>query len=227
MIHRNFRRPAAALLACVPLCLTATSSYAETPAPSRSWKPYLTVQVEGNALLPTDLTGTAEVGSGDINFGPGLGAGGALGLRLDSGLRLETEIMYRTTFIDDARLGDGQAFDGGAYSSLSFGLNVLGEFPVHAVEGLAAFAGAGAVYVQEADIDLERENASTTFQTSTFGAQLIAGGRYEVNDYFYVESSLRWLVTADATLKDPEADQDRLAVPYSPLSLTLGVGVTF
>ena len=182
------------LAAWVTLTASAFAATAQASESSRTWQPYFTVQVEGNALLGTDLSGTDQVGNGDISFDPGFGVGGALGLRFATGFRVETELMYRT-LVD--------------------------------LEDFTSFAGAGAVFVQEADIDLERNDDSVSFQTSSFGAQLIAGGRYALNDYFYVESSLRWMIMGDNTLKSSSAPERRLVAAYAPISLSVGLGATF
>ena len=102
---------------------------------------------------------------------------------------------------------------------------MLSELDLFGVEGASTFVGGGPVFVQEVDIDLEGADVSTTLQNRSVGVQALLGARYALNDTFYLESALRWMVLFDGKLES--TDGDVLVAPYAPISLTLGAGVEF
>jgi hypothetical protein len=194
-------------------------------AQTRAVRPYLTVQGGGNVLLPTDVDGT--LGEGDARFTAGWDAGGAIGLRFFERWRLEAELTYRTTKLRDADVPELGAFGAGGFSSLSIAVNALAQFQPFERDELRVFIGFGAVWIQEIDIDFQRDGeGEVSFEDfSRPGLQSIVGLRYQPVERFFLEGSVRVLRAFDVDLTSSTREGERLDLGYDVVALTLGVGV--
>jgi opacity protein-like surface antigen len=117
-------------------------------------------------------------------------------------------------------LSDGQQFDEGNYASNVFYLNGIYQLPK--VGGLEPYVGAGLIWMQEVDIDLERNGVETSFDSQgDIGFQLLAGAKLPLSKHWAVSGELRYGRVSGIDLGSIRG------LNYNPLTVQIGVTYSF
>lgn len=117
-------------------------------------------------------------------------------------------------------LADGQQFPDGNYASNTFYLN--GLFHFNQVRDFEPYLGAGLVWVQEIDIDLERNGVETSFDSQgDVGFALMAGVNYDLNNSWSINSEVRYTRVGGLDLGSVRD------LEYNPVTLQLGLRYRF
>ncbi|MEM1249351.1 MAG: porin family protein [Acidobacteriota bacterium] len=145
------------------------------------------------------------------------------GYRFGNGLRLEGELLYRSSDVNRIEFPDRRVEDGN-YASLSLAANVYYDFLRS--RRLRPYVGLGVVWVEEVDIDLEEPGSERSFATDGSGAQFMAGVQWDVSRRWTLDLQLR---TFDAGEVEMEAeDGPGVAIAdYAPVDLQLGLRFRF
>ncbi len=202
---------------------------ATVPALASDTGPYLTLSGGVSGLAGQDLAYTAPgvATSGRLSPDAGFATGGAFGYRFAGPWRLEAEFMYRTADHDGLRLPGVGNLAPGNFASTAAALNALYEFDLFGSPKVRSFAGLGAVWLTEVDIDFESAGVETSYSGDGFGVQAIFGARYELGERWFLESSVRYLAAGSVDLRDEANPARRLDADYEPWSVMVGIGWKF
>ncbi|MEM1182878.1 MAG: OmpW family outer membrane protein [Acidobacteriota bacterium] len=177
-----------------------------------------------------DDGGTLEVNdprfssSADASYDLGLRSGLAFGWNLDDRFALELEYLYSTNDFDTVVFSDGERFEEGNYASVVISANAYTFF--RRDQNVRPYLGAGLAWVQEVDIDFERDGAETSFETDDFGFQVMAGVLWDLNDRWALDLQARFLA-ADGVEMEAEEGSGTVRADYRPLSLFAGLSYRF
>jgi opacity protein-like surface antigen len=205
--------------------LTATLATAMPTAAEEARGPYVRALSGVGWAADTSLGGSTI--DADGKYDVGFLAGAATGY--DFGRwRLEGELVYRTNGTDrlsGARLPPGA--DGGDLSSLGVGVNALLEFDLLGSPAITSHVGAGLVYLQEIDIDLDSPTGELSYSDADWAFQLLAGARYRISDAWSINAEVRYLTASDLTLKGEGAAAGSIDLDYDHTSVILGLEYRF
>lgn len=215
----------AAILAASAGGITAT---ADTP----NW--YATGSFGLVTQSDQELTYTRPDVSGAVSptlpLDTGFLAGGSIGRYVSEDWRIEAEFIYQS--VDHPVLkvvegGLGSPSGDGNYASTSVALNALREFDLFGSPRVKTYAGLGAVYATEIDLDFESGGAETSFSGSGVGAQVLIGARYSLGKRTFVDAGVRYLLVSTAELDGEEGGVGRIVADYEPLAVTVAFGWRF
>lgn len=215
-------RPFVTALAAA-LALNAASAHAESRT---GWYATAIGGLTSQSSQDFDLTGVPET-TAKASFDTGFLAGAAVGYQFDGPWQVEAEFTYQTVDTDRLSPEAFGPFDDSNYASTGLAANVRYSADLFGSPKARAFLGAGLVYLTEVDIDFEQSGVERSFSGDGFGAQLLAGVRYDLTERFFVETAVRYLRATSIDLRGEAGETARLEGDYAPLSATLAVGYRF
>ena len=218
--------PSFALLALTGLAGTATA------VESQRW------YVAGSAGLVTQsdqqITYSRPGVSGEVSptlpLDTGFLAGGAIGRYIGDAWRLEAEFMYQSVdhpFFSLVAGGPGLPSGDGNYASTSIAVNALREFDLFGSPRARTYAGLGAVYATEVDVDFESNGVERSFSGSGSGVQALLGARYSFGERAFVDTGVRYLLISNVKLKGEDGAVGQIKADYEPLAVTISFGWRF
>ena len=157
-------------------------------------------------------------------------AGGSVGRYLGDAWRIEAEFMYQSVDHPIFSLvagGPGLPSGDGNYASTSVALNALREFDLLGSPRVKTYAGLGAVYATEIDLDFENGGVENSFSGSGTGVQLLIGARYTWGERTFIDTGIRYLLISNAELDGEEGTVGRIKADYEPLAVTVSFGWRF
>lgn len=165
-------------------------------------------------------------GSSQIDLDSGFNAGIGLGYRYNDSVAVEVAWEYRSN--DSAvTLVDNSVFPDGNYASNMLFLNGI-YYPKVGTERWSPYVGAGLSWMQEIDIDLERNGVETSLSgDGEIGYQVFAGVDYAIDDKWGLSSQLRYGSTTGIDLQG-EGNNGRLNdLDYQPVTLQIGLSYRY
>ena len=210
----------------IPFALVLVGLLACT-APAAAGERYLKL-VTGFGDL--DDGGTLEVrddrfaSSAEASYDFGFRSGLAYGWRFSERFAIEGEYLYSTNDFDEVVFVDGERYDEGNYASVVISANVYTFF--RPGQNVRPYVGVGLGWVQEVDIDFERDGGEISFETDELGLQLMAGVAWDVNERWTLDLQARWLGVSGVEMEAEEGG-GRVTADYQPLSVFAGIGYRF
>jgi hypothetical protein len=165
-----------------------------------------------------------------IPLDTGFLAGGSIGRYFGEDWRIEAEFMYQSVDHPVFALvagGPGLPSGDGNYASTSIALNALREFDLFGSPRVKTYAGLGAVYATEIDLDFESGGVENSFSGSGTGVQALIGARYNWGERAFVDTGVRYLLVSNAELNGEEGAVGRIKADYEPLAVTVAFGWRF
>lgn len=176
------------LLTVIFLLALAPFSVAGEPG---DWvvRPYFGFSQMSDQSASTNGVG-AQNGSADIVVDPGFTAGFGMAYRINSKFSAELAWEYRSND-SETTLADGDRYTEGNYASNTFFLNGIYHIEPHAQ--WHPYLGLGLSWIQEVDIDLERDGSEISYSgDGDIGFQAFAGVNYQVNKHWAWNAELRF-----------------------------------
>ncbi len=184
-------------------------------------------QADADGARLTDQDGRQSV---DASFDPGFGAGLSVGRWFGDRWRADLGFDYRTVDNDRIKLDDGRVADDSNYASTGVSLNGYYHFTDGRAERrFSPYVGAGLVWLNEIDIDLEGDSFDATyedFEDDGFGVQLIGGVSWRQSKRWRWDAELRWLYYGEADL-DNDNGNTLEGLDYTPVTAYVGVSYAF
>ena len=178
----------------------------------------------------SDTSGSAasfEGGSGsvDVSLDGGFTAGLGAGYRYNKRLAVELAWEYRSND-SETSFADGAIFNEGNYASNAFFLN--GYYFLDRRGSWEPYVGAGLIWLQEVDIDLEGNGPEQSFSADgDTGLQVFVGTNYRINDRWQAHGELRYGSVTGIDLTGENTEGTLSDFDYEPLTLQLGVSYSF
>lgn len=211
------------------IAMIGTSGGAAIAADSQGW--YATgtfgLASQSDQSLSYSRPGTAGVVTPTIPLDTGLLAGGAIGRYVGEAWRIEAEFMYQSVDHPVFTLAAGGPSGDGNYASTSIAVNALREFDLFGSPRTKTYAGLGAVYATEVDLDFESGGVERSFSGSGTGIQALLGARYAFGERAFVDTGIRYLLVSNVDLDGEEGAVGRIKADYEPLALTVSFGWRF
>ncbi|MDF2180125.1 outer membrane beta-barrel protein [Aliiglaciecola sp. CAU 1673] len=203
--------------------ITLAAGLVSTQALAQSWmiKPYFGLSQLSDTQGQSQSLGTQD-GQTKVDLDSGFVAGLGLGYQLDAQWRAELAWEYRSND-SVTTLADGQRFTEGNYASNTFALN--GYYLFADVAGFQPYSGAGLVWIQEIDLDLERNGEEQSLSgSSDTGFQLMLGIEYQFNASWQAQAELRYTSLTGIGLQDEGAGNAILRdLDYQPLTFAINL----
>lgn len=201
------------------ICLLTLSSHviADTP-----WyvKPIFGLNYLDGANGDTNQLGSTN-GSAEIDLEAGFVAGLGFGRDINDNFSVELNWEYRTAE-SSVVLADNTVFPEGNYASNIFFIN--GIYNLDTIGTWKPYVGAGLGWVQELDIDLERNGVETSLSgENEFAPQLFVGANYKIKDEIDLGLELRYSRAGNVELTDEGSSNATFDPDYNPLTLQLGI----
>ncbi len=211
----------------LPTILVACGLTITTSAQAQEWfvKPYV-----GLSQM-SDTSGTAQnvnlqSGTADIDLDTGFVAGLSGGYRYQQ-LAVELGWEYRSND-STTTISETNTYPEGNYASSTFFVNGLYYFTVN--DTWQPYVGAGIIWGQEMDIDLELAGNELSYsQSGDIGYQLIGGIEYRLNKQWSIQTEVRYssLSDIDLTSEGSPATGSIDGLDYHPLTLQAGIRYQF
>lgn len=221
-----FRRRACAGWALIAL---ASASGVAAAAETQGW--YVTgtfgYVTQSDQQLAYTRPGVAGVTSQKLPLDTGFLAGGSVGRYLNDTWRVEAEFMYQSVDHPTVTIGTNGPSGDGNYASTTVAVNALREFNLLGSTRTRTYAGIGAVYVTEVDVDFERNGVEQSFSGSGSGVQLLLGARYPFGERAFIDAGIRYLIASNQELDGEESTSGRIKADYEPMALTVSFGWRF
>lgn len=209
--------------------LTVIGADAARAAEDRKWYATATAGFVTQSDQRLDYTrpGVAGVTSRKLPLDTGILTGAAIGRRVGDAWRIEAEFMYQSVDHPNFTLVTGTAGDGN-YASTTVAVNALREFDLFGSPSARTYAGLGAVYATEVDVDFETAGVEQSFSGSGAGVQALLGARYEFGERAFVDAGIRYLLVSGVELDAEEGGAvGRIKADYEPLAVTVSFGWRF
>lgn len=193
---------------------------------SQQWfiKPYVGLSnmgdVQGNSDNFNNATDTA-----DVNLDAGFNAGFSGGYRYSANIGVEFGWEYRSnsseTVVGDVTYTDGNYASNTVYLS---GLYYLNPY-----QNWQPYVGAGLIWVEEVDIDLELDGSELSYSSGgDSGYQAFVGVNYQLNSDWQVQFEGRYSSITDLQLSGEGTATGSIAnLDYEPLTLQIGMVYQF
>jgi hypothetical protein len=191
---------------------------------------YATATVGMGTLSSSTLSYANGVSSdtASADFEASFAGGGTIGYRLGSRWSVEAEIMYRRNDLDPIDVPGLGSFTEGDFASLGFGVNTLYRFNIGSSGKWSGYIGPGFVYLQEIDIDFDRDGEQEiSFETDDTALQLKFGGRYDFSERWFAEAGATYLTASGVTMELPEDNAQTISSDYDHWTFQLGAGFRF
>jgi len=200
--------------------LSLAPSVATAADPAQRWGITPTFGLSQMSGQTANTVGLGAVdGPAAINLDSGFVAGLKINYQYTQSWGIEAGWEYRSNE-SSVTLSDGQQFSEGNYASNVFYLN--GVYRFAELGRIEPYVGAGLVWVQEIDIDLERNGTEISFDgQGNIGFQLLAGARLPVSQHWSFSGELRL-----SRISGVELGPIR-GLKYNPLTIQLGVTYSF
>lgn len=209
--------------------LTVIGADTALAAEDRKWYATATAGFVTQSDQRLDYTrpGVAGVTSRTLPLDTGILTGAAIGRHVGDAWRIEAEFMYQSVDHPNFTLVTGTAGDGN-YASTSVAVNALREFDLFGSPSARTYAGLGAVYATEVDVDFEAGGVEKSFSGSGAGVQALLGARYEFGERAFVDAGIRYLLVSGVELDGEEGGAvGRIKADYEPLAATVSFGWRF
>jgi hypothetical protein len=214
------------------LLLAAYANGATAAADTPNW--YATgafgLVTQSDQQLTFTRPGVSGAVTPTIPLDTGFLAGGSIGRYFGEDWRIEAEFMYQSVDHPVFTLvagGPGLPSGDGNYASTSIALNALREFDLFGSPRVKTYAGLGAVYATEIDLDFESGGVENSFSGSGTGVQALIGARYNWGERAFVDTGVRYLLVSSAELDGEEGAVGRIKADYEPLAVTVAFGWRF
>jgi outer membrane protein W len=171
--------------------------------------------------------GVTAVASPTLPLDTGFAAGGSIGRYFGDAWRIEAEFMYQSVDHPVFTLVAGGPSGDGNYASTTVAVNALREFDLFGSPRARTYAGLGAVYATEIDLDFESGGVERSFSGSGAGVQALLGARYSLGERAFIDAGLRYLLVSGVDLDGEEGAVGRVKADYEPLALTVSFGWRF
>jgi len=212
------------LLLILATALTASDAYGSD---DRGWfvRPYV-----GSTTL-NDISGNAtEVDgiTGRTNIQPDTGIVSGMGVGFRYNQKISSEVVWEYRRNDtQINLGDDPVANSGDYASNAFYLN--GHYNLGDYQNWQPYIGGGVGWLQEVDMDIERDGNEISFSGSgQTGYQVFAGVKYDINDQWQLNSEVRYADFGSVALKGEDGATGEIGeLEYSPLTVQLGLQYNF
>ena len=165
-------------------------------------------------------------GKADIDLDGGFTSGIGLGYRYNQNFAAEFGWEYRSND-SSVNLASTSQFDEGNYASNIFYLN--GHYQFAKTGKWQPYVGAGLSWIQEIDIDLERDGEEFSYSGSgDVGYQVFAGVNYDLSEKWALQSEVRYGSISDIDL-EPEGDNsgEFKGLDYDTTTFQIGVVYKF
>jgi outer membrane protein W len=171
--------------------------------------------------------GVAGVATSKLPLDTGFLTGGAIGRYLNDDWRIEAEFMYQSVDHPVFTLAAGGPTGDGNYASTSIAVNALREFDLFGSPKARTYAGLGAVYATEVDVDFESGGVERGFSGSGAGVQALLGARYSFGERAFVDAGVRYLLVSGVEMDGEEGAVGTVKADYEPLAATVSFGWKF
>ena len=216
-----------AILGTIAATALLTAILALQPAAADQWyiKPNLGLSqmsdIEARAANINAITAPVKV-----NLDSGFNAGISFGRLFDNNFSVELGWEYRSNS-SETILAATEVFPDGNYASSSFFLNSAYFFDTK--YRWKPYVGAGLVWLQEVDIDLERDGNELSYSNSgQTGLQFFAGVDYKFNSSWSAQLEARLVRVNDISLTGEEGAIGQLSkLNYQPSGIQLAIKYTF
>lgn len=185
---------------------------------------------QSDQQLSYTIPGVSGVASPTLPLDTGFLAGGAIGRYFGDSWRIEAEFMYQSVdhpSLDLVGIGPVLPSGDGNYASTSIAVNALREFDLFGSPRARTYAGLGAVYATEIDVDFESGGIERSFSGSGPGVQALLGARYSFGERAFVDAGVRYLLVSNVDLDGEENAVGRIKADYEPLAVTVSFGWRF
>jgi outer membrane protein W len=218
-----------------PVLLAALIAVGSTVAPGaaaaekRDWYATGTLGFVTQSDQQLDYTrpGVAGVTTSKLPLDTGFLTGGAIGRYLNDDWRIEAEFMYQSVDHPVFTLAAGGPTGDGNYASTSVAVNALREFDLFGSSKARTYAGLGAVYATEVDVDFESGGVERSFSGSGAGVQALLGARYSFGERAFVDAGVRYLLVSGVEMDGEEGAVGTVKADYEPLAVTVSFGWKF
>ena len=165
-------------------------------------------------------------GDADIDLDTGFTGGIGIGYRYTDRVAVEFGWEYRSND-SETTLNDISEFDDGNYASNIFYLN--GHYQFEKNDKWQPYVGAGLTWVEEIDIDLERNGDELSYSgDGDVGYQVFAGINYDLNQTWKLQSELRYGSITDIDLEGEGNDVGEFdSIDYETTTLQIGLVYDF
>ncbi len=165
-------------------------------------------------------------GDADIDLETGFTGGIGIGYRYTDRVAVEFGWEYRSND-SETTLNDISEFDDGNYASNIFYLN--GHYQFEKKDKWQPYVGAGLTWVEEIDIDLERNGDELSYSgDGDVGYQVFAGINYDLNQAWKLQSELRYGSITDIDLEGESKDVGEFdGIDYETTTLQIGLVYEF
>jgi len=216
-------------IASVALIALMGASAADAAPADKGW--YATGSLgfvtQSDQRLDYTRPGVAGVTSPTLPLDTGFLAGGSVGRYLGDAWRIEAEFMYQSVDHPTFTLAAGGPSGEGNYASTSVAVNALREFDLFGSSSARTYAGLGAVYATEVDVDFESGGVERSFSGSGAGVQALLGARYSLGERAFIDAGLRYLLVSGVELDGEEGAVGKVKADYEPLAVTVSFGWRF
>lgn len=165
-------------------------------------------------------------GDADIDLETGFTGGIGIGYRYTDRVAVEFGWEYRSND-SDTTLNNISEFDDGNYASNIFYLN--GHYQFEKKDKWQPYVGAGLTWIEEIDIDLERNGEELSYSgDGDVGYQVFAGVNYDLNQAWKLQSELRYGSITDIDLEGEGNDVGEFdGIDYETTTLQIGLVYDF
>jgi hypothetical protein len=203
-----------------------------TAAESQGW--YATgtfgYVTQSDQQLTYTRPGVSGAVSPTLPLDTGFLAGGSVGRYVSEAWRIEAEFMYQSVDHPVFSLvagGPGLPSGDGNYASTSIAFNALREFDLFGSPRARTYAGLGAVYATEVDVDFESNGVERSYSGSGSGFQALLGARYLWGERAFIDTGIRYLLVSNVDLDGEEGAVGKIKADYEPLAITVSFGWRF
>ncbi|MEM7610648.1 MAG: OmpW family outer membrane protein [Pseudomonadota bacterium] len=160
----------------------------------------------------------------DADFDAGFAGGGAFGYRYNENLRVELDLTYRSSEINEVTFANGgRQFTEGNFASLTFGVTGLYDFPNDS--DWTPYVGAGLAWVQEVDIDFEDASGEISYETDDIGIAALAGVRWQSPSApWFIDAEFRYINVGDVEMT---RETGTATAEYNPWTVGISAGWQF
>ncbi len=206
-------------------CMLASAS--QTAIAAENWfvRPYLGLsQMSDLDSDFSDIDGLS--GEADVDLDTGFTGGLGVGYRYTDKFAVEVGWEYRSND-SETTLNGVSEFDDGNYASNIFYLN--GHYFLDKSGAWQPYVGAGLTWVEEIDIDLERNGEELSYSgDGDTGYQVFAGINYELNQDWKLQTELRYGSITDIDLDGESGDAGSFdGIDYETTTLQIGLVYDF
>ncbi|GAB5379893.1 MAG: hypothetical protein Alis3KO_14350 [Aliiglaciecola sp.] len=208
------------------LLVTGSSTFCSPSFAQQNWyvKPYLGLSqlsdTNGNARVIDQIGGTAN-----INTDSGFIAGIGVGYHYSNNFAVEIDWEYRSND-SQTTIDDSVTYEEGNYASSMFSINGIWSF--NNFDRIKPYVGAGLLWAQEIDIDLETNGEELSYSgSSDTGFQGFVGLDYRVSERWLANVEVRYGSVTGIDLDGEDTTGNISDLDYQTTTLQFGVKYKF